>query len=511
MDYKITKFDLTAEELKFEQTAEIPIDTDISLADYEPDIIRLLKCEITPFISSKRISGNALGIEGNVLLTVIYCDNEGKLYSTEAELPYKKLFEAASMLEGGNCEVNLSATVHSCRAVTERKFSIKASVKLEVAVYINKKISIISDIDSNCFEQLCGETKATTPLAMSEKSFILDEEITLDSSCENIAKIIKTDIVPIINENKNINSKIVAKGDINIDCFYLSKNGNLCKHRVSMPFNQILDFVGINDECECDTSISVCGISVSPRTNQSGECRSFVLVAKFCITARARCDSNVPVIFDAYSTKYSVIPKKEEITFNKIVHNSCQTFSCQKSLQLPNEQYKNISGLWCKSNGCYARYSENVMKLIGSITVCAIVTNEQNEHTLIERMIDYEYPLEITEKLRSPTCRPICEIIKYDYSYLTGGNIDLRLDLLFKSTVYDISTVNLITDVTVDEASNSSYNNCSLVAYYADTGEELWEIAKSFSACKKDIMEFNNIKEEVISSPCMILITAHKS
>lgn len=510
MDYKITKFDLTAEELIFEQTAEVPIDTDISLADYEPDINRLLKCEITPFISSKRISGNALGVEGNAIFTVIYCNSEGKLYSTESEIPYKKLFETSSILEGGNCEVNLSAIVHSCRAVTERKFSIKASVKLEVAVYINKKASIISDIDSDCFEQLCGETKATTPLAMTEKSFIVDEEIALDSSAESIAKIIKTDIVPIISENKNVNSKIVTKGDINIDCFYLSTGGNLCKHRVCMPFNQILDFVGINDECECDTSISVSGISVSPRTNPGGECRSFVLVAKFCISARARCDSNVPVIFDLYSTKYSVIPQKNEISFNRIVHNSCQTFSCQKTLQMPDENYKSIDALWCKSNGCYSRYSDSNMKLVGAITVCAIVTTEQNEPIFIERLIDYEYPLEIAEELNSPTCRPVCEILKYDYSYLSGGNIDLRLELLFKSTVYDISSVNLITDITIEEISDSNCNDSSIIAYYADAGEELWEIAKSFSASKKEIMEFNNIKEETISGPCMLLISGHK-
>ena len=506
MEFKITTFDVTTENIKLEQTAELPIDADISLADYEPDIKKILKCEIKPYISSKRISGNALGVEGTATLCVIYADSDGVVFSTEREVPFKKLFEASSMLDGGNCEVYITPTTYSCRAVTERKLSIRGSVKIDVNVFVPQKKQILSDIDSSYFETLSGETQATTPMGTAEKTFVIDEELALSDSLPSAAKIIRSTATPDISECRIINNKVIVKGNLNITAFYCAIDGNTCTYKTEIPFNQIVDLVGIGENCECDARVTVCNLNLSTRTSQNGECRSFMLVCKLLVTAMARCESNVPVIFDIYSTKFEIKPKKEEVSFNKIVYQANDTFSCKKSLSMPEGSALKVLGLWCLSSSCTPCFDENGMRLCGSITACIIAADENDEPVYFERIIDYEYPTQISGTLNQPKCRPSAEILKVEHTVSSLGDIELQLDLQLGATVYDIKTVSLITELEIDENKTVCSDNTTLIAYYAEEGENVWEICKSFLADRTELMEINDIKEDIISSPCMLLI-----
>ena len=72
MDFKITNYDVSTEQIYLEQVAELPIDTDFSLSDYEGDIKKILNCEVLPYITTKQISGNTFITEGQAKIKVIY-------------------------------------------------------------------------------------------------------------------------------------------------------------------------------------------------------------------------------------------------------------------------------------------------------------------------------------------------------------------------------------------------------------------------------------------------------
>ena len=192
MDLKITNFDVTTEEVKLSQQAEIPIDFDISLSDYEPSIKKILKCCAVSNISLKQISGNCLNVEGTATLSVIYCDQDNLVFSVEKEIPFKKIFESSTPLDGGFPKVTSYISVQSVKAMTEKRFSIKAQVTIEADVTAFNKTLVIADLDNDCFEQLSGTAKGVIPIGCAEKSFIIDEELVLDDGLEPIGKIISS-------------------------------------------------------------------------------------------------------------------------------------------------------------------------------------------------------------------------------------------------------------------------------------------------------------------------------
>lgn len=505
MDFKITNYDVSTEEIYLEQAAELPIDADFMLSDFEGDIKKILNCEITPYIITKQISGPSFIIEGDAIANIIYCSSEGELCNTKQEIPFKKVFEASKSLDGGYGEVNTTAIVHSCRAVTERKISLRSSVKLNALVTVIEKSEIISDIDNNCFEQLKGDAEATTPLGKTFKTFIIDEELVLPQNLPGAKKIIRTNAVSNITDCKIVADKTIIKGNLKIDLLYLAEQNQFIKHCSNIPFNQIIDIPGISELCECDADSYVCGLDISIRNSEDNECRKLMLVSKLEISVFARCNSNIPVIYDIYSTQYITNPKLSEVKFSKLAKQIYEAFICKKVLSLPSDNAVKILDVWCKTGNNSIKYENNSAVISGAVTAYVIYENADGFPDFFERIIDFEYPFNFDKSLNKPYCHPEIKITNCDFSLTTSGDPELKLELVIHAAVYDECSYSVITELEVDENAPIK-NKASLIAYYADKGENVWEIAKSFSAKRKEFLSLNKLNEDTVQNAKMLLI-----
>lgn len=117
MDLKVTKQAVTINEVVLETTLEQSLECDIVLADYYPDILRILKCEICPKIIQTSVNGDRLVIDGftdsNLNHTGIYLYSKGKImihltfdYKTDEKcttpgqyLKYHRTFQGLSTRE----------------------------------------------------------------------------------------------------------------------------------------------------------------------------------------------------------------------------------------------------------------------------------------------------------------------------------------------------------------------------------------------------------------------------
>ena len=61
----------------FDGTCEAPVDTAYDLPDYCADIQKLLKCLVTPQVSSYTIAGDSLTCQGVCDIRVLYLDAKG--------------------------------------------------------------------------------------------------------------------------------------------------------------------------------------------------------------------------------------------------------------------------------------------------------------------------------------------------------------------------------------------------------------------------------------------------
>ena len=75
-------------------TTEYPIEAEINLPDYCPEIKRILRCGIrTDILSVQNISGR-VNIQGNADITVIYIGDNDKISAYEQVIPIQKTFDS---------------------------------------------------------------------------------------------------------------------------------------------------------------------------------------------------------------------------------------------------------------------------------------------------------------------------------------------------------------------------------------------------------------------------------
>ena len=503
MSYKITNYNLTAERLSLEQTAELPIDADFTVPDYSGEINKIIKCELTPYISSKQISQTSFTAEGEGVITIIYSDQDGNIYSARQEIPFKKLFEASKSIEGGWAEVSTEGVIHSCRAITERRFSIKGSVKLDTSIYVTEKTEIITDIDEDCFEKLEGEALTTTPLGTIQKTVIMEEELTLPQGVADGSRIIRTQSFAHITDCNIITGKVLVKGNLKTELLYCDADNNTQKQSFNNPFNQIIDIEDINEFCHCETAVDVCSVNISPRPLADGNFRAFLLVAKLEIGVSARCDSTVPILYDIYSTKYKASPVIKDVKFSKIIKQVEESFLCTKKIDMPETPLEVVDA-WCDLKGINSKYTQNGVTIFGNLTVCILYINSDKEPAFFEKLIDFEYPIATDGDTVSPHCKPEIKITNCSYSVM-DKSFDLNVELMIKAKIKDQNSLKLLTEIDISE-NNLINNDSSIIAYFADKGEKIWEISKSFCANKSKLLEMNNISEEIIESPKMLII-----
>ena len=74
----------------FENRLEQPIDGDITMPEYCPDIKKVLKCSSAPRLISARCSGDVVLIEANVQVRIIYIDDKNEMCCFEQTFPFSK-------------------------------------------------------------------------------------------------------------------------------------------------------------------------------------------------------------------------------------------------------------------------------------------------------------------------------------------------------------------------------------------------------------------------------------
>ena len=119
MDLKVTKQAVTINEVVLETTLEQSLECDIVLADYYPDILRILKCEICPKIIQTSVNVNRLVIDGFVNVMVYYLSDHSQIRCCEHKITLNKSCDLRTAAEnpvitvrprGGLCQLPGSKT-----------------------------------------------------------------------------------------------------------------------------------------------------------------------------------------------------------------------------------------------------------------------------------------------------------------------------------------------------------------------------------------------------------------
>ncbi len=506
MEINITKQAVVTNETIFEQTIEQAIDTDFTMPDYCPDIVRILKCKISPRVSSKSITGDSLSIDGTSLVTVIYCDEENKIRSFENEVDFQKILPVGEVDENNCIVVSISQDYANCRAITPRKIDIHGVLAVKIKIICAKSKEIITDIDCEGMQLKSGSCPATNPLGFSEKIVVIEEDLELSRGSGAIRSVLRSDARAITEQCKLIGSKAVVKGDIMINALYCTDEGNVEKYENRIPFNQIVDLNIDGDDCKCDVDLNILSCMLKPRTNLSGEARSFAFECKLSILAMASCDNDIPVIYDAFCTKHDMEIDTNRVQFKKLDSTLNERYMCKKTLDFSEKTFGTVVDMWCENKLGQVKIQENQLLLNGTTVICILTYDCDGQPQYYERSVDFEYNNNLQNSSDTLLSEADISTSSCAYTVIGEDKLEARIELCINAKIFSLNDECVIKHATIDSMPTTRNKKAPMIVYYAHEGEKIWDIAKNYNASCSDIITVNRLEENDLKSNCVLLI-----
>ena len=130
MELQIQKQNLCINDLVFDSQVEQPVEADLLLPDYCPDIQRILHCDLCCLIHSTKAEQQRLSIDGELRLTVLYVSDSGTIRGIDQKQPFTRHLDSKNTLNQPLVEVLPKVDYLNCRAVSSRRLEIRGAVTL---------------------------------------------------------------------------------------------------------------------------------------------------------------------------------------------------------------------------------------------------------------------------------------------------------------------------------------------------------------------------------------------
>ncbi len=500
MECKVTGQTVLMYDTVFEGAAEQPVDVEFTLPDYCPDVGRVLKCRATPIILGREVGAKGITVSGTARLEVLYADGHGgQVRCCTHDMPFTTEIAASGLPE--DCRVSVDARVDyiNCRAVSQRRIDIHGAFTVRTAVVCRRKTQTASAAEGAGVLTKKQIFDISTAMGHNQTAFAISESFDLPESKPAVAAVVRSCADVSVSECKPIANKLIVKGSAELTVVYCSNEGNLEHMSYSIPFSQFFDLIGADDESVCDAELSVSCVDMSLRTDSDGEYRRFTADIKCFADIKAYMNDTLAVIGDAYSTQYELRLERKPMTLERFVGSSSRKTKAEGRLNFPGG-ISEVLDAWCEPLSVSSSGGVS-----GSALLCAIIRNEDGGCEYAETTCPFECAVEDVGE--DVVCRPRVSACGCDYSLSGRSGLELKGELRVSTSAFRRSQVSCVCSLEADESKPKDDSEApAVVMYFAAAGEELWDIAREYSASAAGIAEDNGLTGDRLDDDRLLLI-----
>ena len=487
-----------------EGSAELPVSSEITLPDYFPDIVRVVKSQMRVNISSQSYSSGKLTVEGNAVLSVLYLCAEGRLHCFEQRLPFSK---TADVRDDENCIyiTNAKTEFVNCRVVSQRKLDIHASISIFYKGIIIQKEKIFCGCEGVALETDKTLTNSSDLTDFKSKSFNVSETAEIGSTQPSVSQIASDSISVRLVSTKLISDKILIKGELNVNIVYISENEGSVEHVSStVPFSQIVE--ASSDEHSISfVSLSVGGYDIFAKTDSSSQLRLFEISAIVRADISVFNNREISVVNDLYSTEYSVVPTVSDIALTDCVQNHLDTYLVRDKIDFVNDKILTVCDADAVLSYIDYKYEKGRFIYFGTVSLTLLVNTEKEGYTAVEKSAEFEF-----EKNLDASCDSVSSELSGCVSgisfNITGDNtVEVRAEIEISSVIFSENCKRLISDISVNEDKKLD-NYHGVTVYFADRGERVWDIAKRFNTAVTSLCEENSLSTQKLETDKKLII-----
>lgn len=510
MEYNITKEPIFLRETIFDDCQEQAIDLDFNLPDYCPDIQKILKCQVFPKVTSRNISSDRLDVDGTTTIRLLYIDAvKSSVRCCEQSVPFSSSFNLNLSPQSAVVFTTSKIEYINCRAISPRRLDVHGAFSLCAKVVAKEAYEFGIGAEESDIEEKKKTVTISNVTDMQQEIFSIEEVVELNPGKPPVESIVRTDVSVCVSDYKVVSEKLIIKGDASIKILYISdlNLGSLETMEYSIPISQIVDVDGLDDNCVCDVHLEILNSNIKSQTDGSGEETLLGVEMKLAATVISYKEKDVDILTDAYSKTYDTQFDYNQISVSRFIKNLNETFIDNNTLEFENYNVARVVDLWNDVHSITAKVENDELVFSGKYNVCILACDREDNPFYIERMIDFSHSVPWNEKFDSIECSPNFCVVSMSYRIVGDGDLEIRVEIKVDAPVYSKRTIKFISGIFIDqEKTRKKDSEAALTIYYADQGEDLWNIAREYCTSVDAIKNENEIDGDVLENRKMLLI-----
>lgn len=512
MELLLDKEPVYLSETVYDGQTEQGIELDYVLPDYYPDIFKILKCNLTPSVVSYNVSGNQVFIDCIVYVKVLYLsENSNEINCIDQRYTYSKTIELVKETKLPRVTVIPRSDYCNCRAISGRRVDIRGAVSCKIKVCGMVETELLCGVSGMGAETRSKAVNYCENNIYSNRQYIVREDIETGAG-GGIVSVVTVSCTASVTDTKVIADKVVIKGEANVKSLYLIRNSDGGTETESMeasiPLSQIVDIDGITDNHKCYASLDVMDCCLEIKQDDNGESRLLGCDLTIDCKISAYREASVSPVCDVYSTCYD----SDYTVTNARIEHSPRLVSGQYGYRTVFEsgdtELSEVYDCRCDLQNCAVNLSESGnLTINGTAYIQVIGKNSSGVPVVAEHSESFEIPTDISAEDNNYSFSPSVVVNNVTYSMITENKLDIRATVSVNGLFCMVSTIGVVDEIAIDrEKEKVKDTGFALKLYYAEAGENIWDIAKHYNTAVSAIIAENELENESVSEACMLLI-----
>lgn len=483
---------ILCERVTQEQTAELIVPDSCS------DAQRIVDAFGTVLIRAEECMAGSISVAGAVQAGVLFVTEEGQVECLHTQIPFSIRQELPDRQE--ECTMQCACSLRSvdARLLNSRKVLIRAGISCDLQVYAQRQC-MVADLEApaSSLQLRRVELPLQMPLALGERSFVLNEELELPAGKPPVERLLRVLYRPQVQEQKAVGSKAVFKGGLTVHVLYEDGEGSLQAFESDLPFSQYTELDSEPEEGQVQTLLTMTSAETEPETQH--DCRRLLLSVNLLAQCVVFGERRVKLISDAYCTDAALEPRYNQWEMTGILDRQSFRDTALASADVPA---KRVVDAWMyPDEPIRQRSGERVsMELPLNCSVLYYDADGALQGKLLRPVMNAE-----TMLAEKGSCR-ISQVSGGEIFCAAGpGGLELRCPVSMEMESYAQEQLRALSggEITPEE---TAAQRPSVLLRRTTQPQEVWEIAKSCRAVPEAILQANELQETLIPADIMLLI-----
>lgn len=471
---------------------------DMIVPDSKPDILNTICTSGIVSIYKKEAQEGKVRIDGAINTYIMYMPDgtEDTTRGLNTTIDFSENINVSNCNEGMNIISDVKIKSIEAKVINGRKVGIKATLEVNLKVYLNEDVEVINEIQNeNNIQILKEDLKVNSLVGRGETKIYAKDTIQIDNM-DNLAEVLKAQVCLVDKDIKVSYNKILTKSEAEIKIIYLTEDNRINTINYKIPVVGFIDMPNVTEENICDVNYEIKNIIIKPNSQDEHSIYVEIEIEVVCYVYE---EKQINLIQDMYSTLVNLEFEKKQIMTITDKQNRTDIKQIREKINIKDIEGLNLIDVDVIPTIINENKINTKILYEAELNLKFIFQDAKSQITIKDAKIPFEFTIENLQNGETLNTNSNMEIKTKDFIIQDGGDINCSIDIQNDTNMYRTANINMINSI--EENGEREEQDYSIVIYIVKKGDTLWNIAKEFGSTVDGIARVNGIENRDLITP----------